>query len=329
MIRESQVLVIGEALLDIVVRGASEVRHPGGSPANVAYGLARLDVPTTLLTWFGRDAPAEILRSHLESAGVRIAAGSDGAPRTSTAIARIRPDGSAEYEFDLDWAPPATAPLDEFTLVHTGSIASFLSPGAAAVREMLARARSSAMITYDPNIRPDLVGSHAAAVRAFEATIRLADVVKLSDEDASWLYPGKPVERVLDDIIAEGATLAVATMGSAGSALLTPTASAHVPAQDVDVVDTIGAGDAYMSALIAGVVGADVRTMDDDALRSLGEFASIVASLTIERPGAAPPTRSEIVLERARQPQQNPAMPSHAASGLSRPSRPTVASMSP
>jgi len=297
---EPRVLVIGEAVLDILVNGVSEARHPGGSPANVAYGLARLDVPTTLLTWFGRDAPGEILRSHLESAGVHISAGSDGARRTSTAIARIRPDGAAEYELDVEWAPPRTASFDGFELVHAGSIAGFLSPGAASVRAMLARARSSAMITYDPNIRPDLVGGHAEAVSAFEATIRLADVVKLSDEDAAWLYPGKPVEQVLDAIIAQGVGLAVATMGSVGSALVTPTAIARVPTPEVAVVDTIGAGDAYMSALIAGVRGADLRTMDEDALRSLGEFASTVAGITVARAGASPPTRSEIMLEVAR-----------------------------
>lgn len=297
---EPQVLVVGEALLDIVVTERSEMRYPGGSPANVAYGLARLEVPTTLLTWFGRDAPGEILRSHLESAGVRLAPGSAEAARTSTAIALIKPDGSAEYEFNLDWAPPQAPPLGEFAIVHVGSIASFLAPGASAVREALARAPSGTLITYDPNIREHLVGGHADAVSVFEATARLSDVVKLSDEDASWLYPGKPVEQVLDELIAAGVTLAVATLGPAGSMLVTRSAAARVPAREVAVVDTIGAGDAFMSALIAGVLGIDLRTLDDDILQSLGVFASIVAGFTVERAGAAPPTRAEIVQELSR-----------------------------
>jgi fructokinase len=291
---EPRVLVVGEALIDIVMTGPSAVRHPGGSPANVSYGLGRLGASTTLLTWFGRDASGEVLMTHLESAGVKIFPGSDAAPRTSTAVAHITEGGSAEYQFDVTWNPPQATDLEHFALVHTGSIASFLSPGAEDVREMLSMARTKALITYDPNIRPKLVGSHSQAVHTFEETIRLADVVKLSHEDAAWLYPDKSVEAVLDGILAAGASLGVATMGSGGSVLVTPTSTARVPAKDIAVVDTIGAGDAYMSALLVSVLGRALHRLDEDELWELGEFASIAAAITVGRAGAVPPTRAEM-----------------------------------
>ena len=125
--RQGSALVIGEALVDVVIHpGQEPVDIPGGSPANVALGLARLGRDAELHCWIGTDERGKAVRAHLEASGVRLAAGADGAERTSTAQATIGEDRAATYLFDLDWNPPRPALPDGQAplLVHTGSIAA-------------------------------------------------------------------------------------------------------------------------------------------------------------------------------------------------------------
>ncbi|MDQ4138189.1 MAG: carbohydrate kinase, partial [Actinomycetota bacterium] len=291
-----RVLVIGEALVDIV-RSQDGVREfPGGSPLNVAYGLARLGIPTTLQTRIGRDRHGELIREHLAAAGVELWPGSEGAPRTSTAIARLGDDGAASYEFDIRWdVEPIGAPA--FRAVHAGSIAAFLEPGARAVRETLAAASSTALVTFDPNIRAALVGSRESALATFAETVRLADVVKLSDEDAEWLYPeADDVDAVLQRVLDLGATLAVCTLGAAGARLRTQELAVGVPAVQVQVADTIGAGDSFMSCLIAELLrqSASPGKLGAEELDAVGRAAVRAAAITVSRPGAQPPSAEEL-----------------------------------
>jgi fructokinase len=292
----SKVLVIGEALVDIVRSSDGSREFPGGSPLNVAFGLARLGVPTTLQTRFGRDQRGDLIRRHLADPGVELWPGSDDAARTSTAVASLGEDGAATYEFDIDWD---VAPIDvpaEFGAVHAGSIAAFLEPGASAVRSTLASASGSALVTFDPNIRPALVGSRESAVATFEQTVRRADVVKLSDEDAEWLYPGSGVDGVLRRVLDLGAGLAVCTLGAAGSRLRTADSAVSVPAIPVTVADTIGAGDSFMSCLIAELLKRVERPgrLDEGELTAVGKAAVLAAAITVGRPGAQPPTAAEL-----------------------------------
>ncbi|HBH58778.1 MAG TPA: carbohydrate kinase, partial [Arthrobacter bacterium] len=184
-----EVIVVGEALIDVVHTGDGVTEHPGGSPANVAYGLARLDVSTGFLTSIGTDDRGLAISSHLIGAGVHILPGSQSAAATSTATATLAGDGSATYSFDLLWQLAPFAPTYLPRLLHAGSIASFLAPGAAGVKSLLQHCAGISTVTYDPNIRPELLGSHHEARTIFEDLVPLTDVVKLSDEDAAWLYP--------------------------------------------------------------------------------------------------------------------------------------------
>ena len=154
---------------------------------------------------------------------MRLLPGSRSLARTSTATATIAEDGSASYAFDITWdvQPQDLAPAPPKVL-HTGSIASFLAPGAAKVKAILQQLRGECTITYDPNIRPALLGSHTEAKRVFEELVHLTDVVKLSDEDARWLYPRQAPEETATHILGLGAELAVITKGSSGSLLATP-----------------------------------------------------------------------------------------------------------
>lgn len=288
-----EVLVVGEAIMDIVVSPQGSVEHPGGSPTNVAYGLGRLGVETALLTSIGDDPRAAAIVKHLSGAGVTLLPGSRQPGRTATATATLADDGSAHYDFDIHWALPGTAPATLPKILHTGSIATFLAPGAAAVKALLLQSHERCLVTYDPNIRPALLGSQAEAKSIFEELVPLTDVVKLSDEDARWLYPGMQLDDVPRQILGLGARLVAITVGSQGSVLATGEAHAVVPAVQSAVADTIGAGDSYMSALIHGLLHRGSEGLSASALASLGRAASKAAAITVRRAGANPPTLAE------------------------------------
>ena len=289
------VLVVGEALIDIV-EGDDGVRElVGGSPANVAVGLARQGHGVHLLTRLGRDQRGERIAAQLEDSALVVDDRSWTDAPTSTARARLQPDGSARYEFDIDWHVPVTH-RDGLRALHTGSIALFLEPGGADVLEILRRASSSTFVSVDPNIRPALVGERAAAQERFEQAAAHADLVKLSDEDAEWLYPDHTAHDVLTHLagLGDGARLAVMTRGGAGALGLGPGGFTEVPALPVTVADTIGAGDAYMASLISSALDDPAVCTDAEAFEAALRRAAVMAGITVSRAGANPPTRAEI-----------------------------------
>ena len=331
---ESQrVLVVGESLTDIIRTAAGMREHPGGSPANVALGLARLGTPTAFLTALGRDARGEAIAARLAASGVDVLPESFCLPVTSSAAARIADDGAASYEFDLAWELPASValpPAGNVQHVHVGSVAAFLEPGAARVEEIVRAARRgwsgagagatatratgagagnpaaagagtpAASVSFDPNIRPALVGPHADALARFERLAALADVVKLSDEDAAYLYPGLAARAAARRIAALGPAVVAVTLGAEGSYLLSGGHEAEVPRVAVAVCDTVGAGDSYMSALVHTLLAAGGDRLAPDgplsarALAEAGSFAARAAAVTVSRAGAEPPLASEV-----------------------------------
>jgi fructokinase len=288
------VIVIGEALTDVVVTPDGTSEHPGGSPANVAYGLGRLGVSTGLLTALGDDARGSAIETHLGSAGVTVLPGAHSLDRTSSATVNLAPDGSASYDFDVVWDLQPAAPTHVPKVVHTGSIATFLAPGAGAVKTLLQHCHHDCLVTYDPNIRPALLGSHAEALSIFEDLINLTDVVKLSDEDAAWLYPHMNLDDIATRLLGLGAGLAVITRGSQGSLLATPATRLTIPAVQSTVADTIGAGDSYMAALIMGLLTRGTVGYPPAVLEQVGRTASMASAITVRRPGANPPTSDEL-----------------------------------
>jgi fructokinase len=288
------VVVVGEALTDVVTSPEGTSEYPGGSPANVAYGLGRLGINTGLLTAIGDDDRGAAIERHLHSAGVTLLPGSYSLGRTASATATLTTDGSASYDFDISWALEPVAPAYVPKVLHTGSIATFLAPGADAVKSLLQQCRHECTITYDPNIRPALLGSHAEAKSIFEDLVHLTDVVKLSDEDAQWLYPRKDLDDTAAHILGLGAGLAVITKGSQGSLLATAATQLNIPSVESKVADTIGAGDSYMAALILGLLARGTDGLAPALLEQLGRTASMAAAITVRRPGANPPTLEEL-----------------------------------
>lgn len=291
----SEVLVVGEALVDVVLSGGRRTVHPGGSPLNVAVGLARLGVEVELLTRIGDDDNGSVVRRHLRDNAVPLADGSLVDAPTAVAEASLGTDGSASYRFDIEWDLPARPLPSALRALHAGSISAFLEPGASKVRRLLAAAsRAGAVTTFDPNIRPALVGDRAIGRAATEAIARLVDVVKLSDEDARWLYPDATADDVLARLRALGPRVAVMTKGAGGAVLASAVGSVAVPAARVEVIDTIGAGDAYMSSLIAALVAG--FPTDLAALEALGRRCATAAAITVSRAGAQPPTGQDVAV---------------------------------
>ncbi|PKQ24081.1 MAG: carbohydrate kinase [Actinobacteria bacterium HGW-Actinobacteria-5] len=306
---EVPVTVVGEALIDIVIPPTGDaVEHVGGSPANVAIGLARLGHPTRLATHIGPDARGERIAALMEAEGVELAAGSSNAQRTPTAAAHLDAAGVASYEFDLDWQlDPAQVIVPPGGHLHTGSIAATLAPGGAAVLDIVRAARSHATVSYDPNARPTLMGSPDEARPVIERLIGLADVVKASDEDVRWLYGTTPVTQVLAHWASLGPTVCAVTQGGEEVVVLAAGEVQRYPTLPTHVADTVGAGDSFMAGLISGLLDAGLLG-DEDArerlrfaewptIESAVERALACAAITVSRAGANPPTRADLEID--------------------------------
>jgi fructokinase len=297
-------LVVGEALIDVVMRdGRTLGEHVGGSPLNVAVGLARLDRSVDFLTWIGDDERGHRVAEHLRASGARLAEGSDGAARTATALATLDETGAATYLFDIDWrvSERAFGVPREPCVVHTGSIATFLEPGCATVTAVIDAYAPIATITFDPNIRAQLIDDPNAARARIEAMVARADVVKASDEDLRWLEPGRPPEDVAEQWLAMGPAIVVVTRGADGAFAVCAAGEQRVPARHVEVVDTVGAGDAFMTGLIDALWDGELlggNRRDDlygisyDTLGDVLDLAALSSALTVARAGADLPDRA-------------------------------------
>ncbi|MDR2454201.1 MAG: carbohydrate kinase [Bifidobacteriaceae bacterium] len=308
---QARALVIGEALIDIVPSGSQTKELPGGSPMNVAIALGRLGRQVELATWVGRDARGQAIRDHLAASQVALAPGSDGAERTSTATVALDASNQAQYAFDLHWdfQPPGAAKTlaEAFAVLHTGSLATVVEPGAAkvaALLQSLAQLPDAApTLAYDPNLRPALAPDPAALRPGVEALAAAADLVKASDEDLRFLYPGEDPEAVARRWADLGPALVVLTRGGAGAIAFAGPITLNAQAKRSAVVDTVGAGDTFMGGLIdglwsLGLVGAAarprLRAITETQLLRAMDRAAAAAAVTVSRAGANPPWASEL-----------------------------------
>lgn len=300
----TSVLVVGESLIDIVhTADGTTVEYAGGSAANVAVALARLERPVRFATAWADDARGAVLAEHLGRAGVTLAADPHVLDRTATAAATIGADGAASYVFDLQWRLGAVTTEPTPCVVHACSLGAVLEPGADQVRDLVARLREVATVSYDINARPAITGTGADVVALVERLVALSDLVKASDEDLEHLYPDLGLEAAADHLLSLGPAAVVVTRGGAGASWFGAAANAEVASLPVAVADTIGAGDTFGAATIdalweRGLLGADRR----EALRALPAadaegvlaHAARAAAVTVSRPGADPPYRHEL-----------------------------------
>jgi len=298
------IAVAGEALVDLVPEGAALRPLPGGGPYNAARAAARLGADVAFLGRISTDALGEVLRAGLADDGVAMGCVVATDDPTTLAVAAVGPDGGAAYTFYVDGtSAPGLTDADvaralagtDVDVLCVGTLGLVFEPSASALERLVAEASDDVLVVVDPNCRPAAIGGDAAAYRARLARVLTrADLVKASAEDLEWLVPGAAPERAMRELLRAGAT-GIVTLGGDGALVVPPEADGAaftVPAPRVDVVDTIGAGDAFLGALLARRPAPG----DPDALREAVAFACAVAARTCERAGADPPRAAELCL---------------------------------
>lgn len=286
-------LVAGEALVDVVTdANGTAVTRPGGSPANVAVGLGRLGLPVELVTALGDDDNGRLVSSHLAESCVKVRASELAS--TSVALATLDSTGASSYEFDFAWALDSTVLPETADWLHVGSLGVIQQPGATVVADLVRRLTDTAVVSYDPNLRPSLMGSPSDVLDEVEHQVRHSKVVKLSDEDAAWLCPEETAQELASRWLALGPTIVVVTRGRRGAIGWTRGFTVAVPAAPCTVLDTVGAGDSFMAGLIFALSEVDIGALSQGQLRAALTLAAEAAALTCGRAGADPPWLREL-----------------------------------
>jgi fructokinase len=297
------IAVCGEALVDLLPTGPDSYRAaPGGSPANTAVALARLGTPVELLARLSGDAFGDLLRRHLVADGVGLSAAVSAAEPSSLAIVSRDASGAASYRFVMDGTADWQWTDEELVLpagavaVHTGSLALAQAP---AVERFLHRARASATVSVDPNLRPALLTSLDDARRDVERWVAVADVFKASAEDVALLHPGEDPVAVARAWQARGPAVVVVTLGADGAQVLLRDEVLHAPGRAVEVVDTVGAGDTFTAGFLSvlharGRLGGRLDAVSADDVRAALDVGLRAAAVTCSRPGADPPRADEL-----------------------------------
>jgi fructokinase len=306
------IVVCGEALIDRIASPlapplAGEGRgggtdSPGGGPFTTARALARLGIPTQFLGRLSTDKFGQQLRDLLEADGADLSLTSFGNEPTTLAIAEVDGEGHAAYRFVIDGTSATNLtqqmlPASLATTVralHVGTLGLVLEPMASTIAALINREHDQRLVMVDPNIRP---GATPGRTR-LDRVISQSTIVKASDADMAWLYPGLDLRAGARALLSRGPRLVVVTLGAEGAFGVTAEDYVQVPAPAVEVVDTIGAGDAFGAALLAWLHDRDRLRRDlrlsSEELRDALTFACMVASITCTRAGADPPRREEL-----------------------------------
>ncbi len=297
------IIVAGEALIDVVVdHDGDSSETPGGSPLNVAVGLARLDVPTTLVSQVGHDERGGLVVQHVTGSGSEIVALPTTSGRTSVATAHLDASGAARYDFDLEWSLPRQE-LPPCLALHVGSLGTLLEPGRESVLDLVEQACArDTFVSYDANLRESFVDDRdRVRVQVVELGARCS-LVKLSDEDAELLAPDSDPEDVARTLLqGERTRIVILTRGPDGATAFTANGEIHASTRQIEVVDTVGAGDAFMAATLAQLWDLDALSRSGPGLplaeadvARLVRGAMEVAAVTCERRGANPPRRRDL-----------------------------------
>jgi fructokinase len=300
------IVIGGEALVDLVDEQGMLRPVAGGGPFNTAIALGRLDVPVAFLGTLSRDDYGLDLARLLGEAGVDTSLVRWSTTPTPLAVVHRHGDANT-FTFYLsataltDLPPEALPQLPEHTwAIHVGTLALAVDPPAGAYEALIEREAGRRIVVLDPNVRPEIFGDPAAYRARFERLVGLADIVKLSQDDAAWLYPTLETTRVLDLLLGLGPQLVAITKGEDGAIAASANGFADVPGIAVEVADTVGAGDSFGAALIAalidlGAIGPDGNApLDDSLIAGAVSYAVAASALTCTRTGSVPPSRGEI-----------------------------------
>ncbi len=305
------ILCCGEALIDFMpVKSADGALayqpFNGGSIYNVAIALGRLGQEVGYFGGLSQDFFGEMLGNELANSNVDTSLSIKSARATTLAFVKFN-DGQPEYVF-LDEGSAGRMLRDdqmpglpdEFDLLHFGSISLINNPAASIFEQLAAREKGRRLISIDPNIRSSLVSNESEYRARLERMFSFADIIKVSDEDLEWLYPDKSHQDCTSRWLREGTSLVVITRGAKGAIAYSGEAIIEQAIVSVDVVDTVGAGDAFMAGLLTSLdeygnlVSDKLKAIDQATLSNALSFASRVAAITVSRKGANSPWKDEI-----------------------------------
>lgn len=291
--------VCGEVLIDILPTGPVV----GGGPANTAKALARLGYAVDFIDGVSSDAYGVTARKELGQDGVGLSLSLTSDKPTCTATVSLDSQGSASYEFLIDgtatfdfntsWLPDAERLKP--SVLHIGTLATIVEPAASILFDWAVKTAEFAPIVFDPNVRSSVVGDRATYCAAVERWASISSVIKLSDDDISWLYPDQSADAVAQRWIAAGTSLVVVTRGAKGIIGYTDGGFEEVGGAKVTVVDTVGAGDTVGAILVEGIVKHSVSGLQGQVLNAVLHRAAIAAGITVSRAGAQPPRLHELV----------------------------------
>jgi fructokinase len=292
------VWVCGEVLIDILPSGPVV----GGGPANTAKALARLGHDVHFIDGISSDAFGQSARSELLNDGVNLDLALASEKPTCTATVTLDAAGGASYEFLIDgtatfdfaasWLPDPYRYQPQ--VLHIGTLVTVIEPGASALYDWAMQVAELAPIVFDPNIRPSVMPDRDLYEAAVEKWAALSAVIKVSDDDLAWLFPGQAIEDVANRWINDGAFLVAVTRGANGLVGFTSDGRVEVPGVKVDVVDTVGAGDTVGAIVVEAMLTHGLVELRGDLLRGVLTRAAAAAAITCSRKGAQPPYKHEL-----------------------------------
>ena len=298
----SQVWVAGEVLIDLIPDGSERKPIVGGGPANTAKALSKLGIDAQFIDGVSTDDYGQMAKDEMISAGVKLDYVKYSDKPTCLAIVSLSDSGSASYEFVIentatfdfnpDWLPNPQTELP--ALLHAGTLATVIEPGASVLFEWAQSVVKVAPIVFDPNIRPAVISDRKQYVKQVERWISISSAVKVSDDDLKWLYPSLDIEQVVNNWLTMGASLVVVTYGDKGLAGYRVGEKISQDAIKVLVADTVGAGDTVGAILVEAIVKDGLDTLSGVRLEMMLKRAAKAAAITVSRGGANPPTLKEI-----------------------------------
>ena len=290
--------VAGEVLIDILPTGD----FVGGGPANTARALARLGYAVDFIDGISSDAYGVIARKELEQDGVGLDLSLQSDKPTCTATLTLDSKGVANYDFLIEgtatfdftalWLPDPSRLKP--SVLHIGTLASVIEPGAGVLFDWAVRVGEFAPIIFDPNIRPSVMADRATYAGVVEKWTSISSIVKLSDDDIEWLYPDETLDEVAHRWISGGVSCVVVTRGAHGLIGYTEHGMEEVNGAKVSVIDTVGAGDTVGAIIVEGVIAHSVAGLEGQVLNEVLHKAAIAAGITCSRAGAQPPYKHEL-----------------------------------
>jgi fructokinase len=295
--------VCGEVLIDLIP-GADGVRvaHVGGGPANTAKALARLGHDVQFIDGISTDEYGVAARKELLDDEVKLDLALTSDKPTCLAIISLDANGGASYEFKIDgtatfdfnlnWLPDPSRYKPQ--LLHIGTLVTIIQPGADVLYDWAMQVAEFAPIVFDPNIRPSVMVDHDLYEASVEKWAALSSVIKVSDDDMAWLYPGQKYEDVAQRWINDGAALVVVTRGSQGIVGFSVDGSVEVDGAKITVADTVGAGDTVGAIIVEAMIEKGILALTGDVLKAVLHRAAVAAGITCSRKGAQPPYKHEL-----------------------------------